>query len=196
MERKQNQKKPFFLKRWTYKFLTWVDELLFGGKATADHTSAATPFWTTVVINFWIGVVVIVCSLFMDNGSHDSINTFGAAAGLVSVAGVTAWYLIGSLRYFPSVGIKIFRSVYVLLLCAVGFVVGFYSAVIFSFILIGLFVLMVLYYMVFDSKEKSGKIVLDDGTKITHEKGLCGEDYYSDQSGRQYERSGDTFTSK
>lgn len=192
----QKAKKPFFLKRWTFKLFTWLDEVLFAGKATADHASAATPFWITIVLNFWIGMAVIVCSMFMDSGSRDTITTFGAAAGLVSVAGVTAWYLIGSLRYFPSTGIKIFRSVYILVLCAVGFVVGFYSAVIFSFVLIGLLVLTVLYYIVFDSTHKSGKIILDDGTKITREKGLCGEDYYTDQNGREYDRSGDTFTRK
>lgn len=189
------KKKLFFLKRWTFKFFTWLDELLFGGRATDDHASAATPFWITVVINFWLGMIVIGCSLFMDSGSRDDINTIGAGVGLASVLGVTAWYLIGSLRYFPSTGIKIFRSLYVLVLCGIGFAVGFYSAIIFSFVLIGLFVLMVLYHIVFDTT-KSGNIILDDGTEIKREKGLCGEDYYSDRNGREYDRSGDTFYQK
>lgn len=195
MKQNPKTKKPFFLKRWTYKFHSWLDGMLFGGKTTDDHASVATPFWTTVVINFWLGMVVIVCSLFMDSGSRDGITTVGAGVGLASVVAVTIWYLIGSLSYFPSIGVKIFRSVYVLAWCSVGFIVGFYSAVIFSFVLIGLFVLMVLYYAVFgDSKKDS--IVLDDGTEIKREKGLCGEDYYSDRNGREYDRSGDTYTQK
>lgn len=190
------QKKPFFLKRWTVKFITWLDSILFGGSASDAHASAATPFWITVVFNFWLGMAVIGCSLFMGQASRDSIMTIGAGVGLASVVAVTAWYLIGSLRYFPSTATRIFRSIYVLVLCGVAFIVGFYAAIIFSFVLLGAFVLMVLYYIVFDSGKPSHKVRLDNGTELKREKGLCGEDYYTDQEGREYDRSGDTFIQK
>lgn len=203
MKQNPKTKKPFFLKRWTYKFHSWLDGMLFGGKTTDDHASVATPFWTTVVINFWLGMVVIVCSLFMDSGSRDGITTVGAGVGLASVVAVTIWYLIGSLSYFPSIGVKIFRSVYVLAWCSVGFIVGFYSAVIFSFVLIGLFVLMMLYYIVFgDSKTpKSGssrKKSYDQGNtdysnqtgKALHERS---DGLWHDDEGHAYRKEGNDY---
>lgn len=190
-------KKPWFLKRWTYKLLTWLDEILFGRSATQDILSVAQPFWITVIINFWLGMIIIICSFFADSGVKDQLMTIGAGIGLASIIAITAWYLIGTLKYFQSVSIKILRSIYVLILCILGFVVGFYSAVIFTFILIGILVLMLVYYMVFgESRDKNPRIKLEDDTELNQERGMTGEEYYTDDSGHSYDRSGDTFTRK
>lgn len=187
MTQKQKEKKPWFLKRWTYRFLTWLDELLFGGKATRNFTSAALPFWITAVINFWLGMVMIIWSMFVDSGTRDQILSIGAGVGLVSVLAVTVWYLIGTLKFFRTTGTKIFRSIYVLILCILGFLVGFYSAVIFSFVLIGLFVLMVLYYAVFGDSGKSKK-----GSQSSFEPTYkVGDADYSNSTGKDLHYRGD-----
>lgn len=192
MSSKDTKKRPWLLKRLVYKFLTWLDELLFSGKATQDFTSVSEPFWITVIISFWLGMVMVVSTMFVDKGTGEQILSVGAGIGLLSVLAVTVWYLIGTLKYFPSAMVRIVRSAYTLILCVLGFVIGFYSAVIFSFVLLFLLVLSILYYAVFGGKSK--RIVLDSGKELTHEKGLCGEDYYSDSEGRSWSRSGDTFT--
>jgi len=191
------KKKNWFLKRWCSKLLTWLDSLLFGGRATGEFPSAFYPFWWSMIIAFGLGVVAMLWGMFENHATSDRILSIGAYGSLGASIAVAIWYLYSTLRYFPTTGLKIARSTYVVVLGLAGCILGFFAACIFLFVIIGCFVLMILYYAVFgDSKKKSDKIVLEDGTELTEEKGMCGESYYTDSGGQEYERSGDTFTKK
>lgn len=194
MEQKA-KKKPFILRRWSVRLFTWLDNLIFKNYSTEEHASAATPFWATVVINFFLGILVIGITMFMHDQRATMIQTIGACIGLASVVGVTIWYLVGSLKYFNSIGAKIARSVYILVVDVLAFVIAFYSAVFAIFIIIGLFVLWVLYAVVFGGKTK-GKRKLSNGVELTEEKGLAGESYFTGSDGREYKQNSDGSFSK
>lgn len=194
MKPKKN-KKPFILKRWSTKLFTWLDNLLFKKYTSEEHESAWLPFWITAVINFCIGVLAIGISIFMDDETRTKILTIGAATGLVSVIGVTVWYLIGSLKYFGSIGIKIARSFYILIIDVIAFIIAYYSAVLAIFIIIGLFVLWLLWVAVFNGNTKKRK--LSNGVELTEEKGATGESYFTGSDGYQYRQNSDgSFTKK
>lgn len=184
---KPKNKKPFFLKRWSIKLFTWLDNLIFKKYVTDDHDSAWLPFWITAVINFCLGVVVICITLFMGDDRGIMIQTVGAYIGIASVVGVTVWYLISSLKYFTSTGAKIGRSVYILFIDALAFVIAFYSAVFAIFIVLGLFVIWLLWTLVLGGNKK--KIRLSNGVEITEEKGIAGESYYTGSDGHEYQQN-------
>ena len=177
------------------RLFTWLDNLIFKNYSTEEHASAATPFWTTVVINFFLGILVVGITMFMHDERATMIQTIGACIGLASVVGVTIWYLVGSLKYFDSTGAKIARSVYILVVDVLAFVIAFYSAVFAIFIIIGLFVLWVLYIAVFGDKTK-GRKKLSNGVELTEEKGLAGESYFTGSDGREYKQNSDGSFSK
>lgn len=200
MGKEKKTKKPWLLKRWICKFLTWLDSAIFG-TLIIDGTpaaSAAQPFWRSTVAAFWCGVIVFVSAMFLERGQVNDILSIGAGVALAVAILFGIRYLYKTLGCFQSTGTKIFRTIYVLILCIVGCFAGFLAAYAFLFVLIFLFVLFVLYQAVF---EKKPTITLDDGTVLTHEKGLAGEDYYKDEQGREYESrkdmlSGESFRRK
>lgn len=193
----QNPKKPLFIKRWIKRFLSWLDRTLFGMAESEETVTVAQPFWWTLVVAFWCGAVMFVWALFADKSSTDKILSIGAGVALVAGLAIAASYLYRTLGTFPTVGVKIFRSVYVVVLCLLGCLLGFFAAYAALFVLIGLFVLWVLYMAVFgDSKKGKGTVELEDGTRLTCERGACGEEYYTGSDGREYRRSGNTFTPK
>lgn len=198
MTQKQT-KKPWFLKRWICNLLAWLDESIFGIRLReeAKFVITAQPFWFSAVVSFWCGAVAFVYSMFADNASAHEGLSIGAGVALVVGLLFSIWYLYKTLGLLPTTGLKIFRSVYILVLWVLGFFAGFFAAYVALFVMIFLFVLMVLFQTVFgDSKNKSKIITLENGKKLKHEKGLCGEDYYTDENGHEYNRSGDMFTEK
>ena len=151
-------------------------------------------FWS-FILSFVGGLVVGVHSLFAENTETFATIVLGIVAALI--LGVCIWYLVVDLKRFTQIGIKIGRSVYILFLAALSFLVGFYLAMIVLIVAIFLFVLWVLWIAVFDKGNQKNTIKLSNGEKVTVEKGMCGETYYTGESGKEYETSnGDVFTEK
>ncbi len=198
MTQKQT-KKPWFLKRWICNLLAWLDESIFGIRLREDakFVITAQPFWFSAVVSFWCGAVAFVYSMFTDNAAAHEGLSIGAGVALVVGLLFSVWYLYKTLGLLPTTGLKIFRSVYILVLWVLGFFAGFFAAYVALFVMIFLFVLMVLFQAVFGDSDKKSKIItLEDGTKLKHEKGLLGEDYYTDENGRNYDCNNDILGGK
>lgn len=71
----------------------------------------------------WCGYVCL--GAFADKSSTDKILSIGAGVALVAGLAIAASYLYRTLGTFPTVGVKIFRSVYVVVLCLLGCLLGF-----------------------------------------------------------------------
>lgn len=93
-----------------------------------------------------------------------------------------------------SVGAIIGKISFLWIACGIGALVGALGAVAVICVLAVVLVLYVLAAMLKGSSSSSGKKSwkADDGTTIEESKGICGESYYSDNSGRNYEKVDDT----
>lgn len=192
-----DEKKPFFLKRWIESLFGWLDAIVFPSEP--DRIGAvAVPFWWSLIVSFAFGLVVGIVSIFKKN--TDTFNTVAAIIALVAVVGFAVFFLIHDLPAFETTGKKVGRTAYVLILCGIAFVVGFYLAMLVMYAAIAAGVFYLLYILVFgdssDSRKKK-RIKLDNGEELKVERGLCGEEYYTDSSGKEYERiSSNTFREK
>lgn len=92
----------------------------------------------------------------------------------------------------------LWRSLLLLVILLSVFAIGFIASVVVLFLVAAWVVLMVLSGALSGASKSSGGkgAVLDDGTKLTNQKGILGEDNYSDSSGGSWDRSGDTFTKR
>ena len=191
----KNQKKEFFLQKWVKNLVNWLDAKLFTSATVEAIKPSYFPMFWSFVLSFVGGIVVGLYSLFANDSQTFISVVFGIVLALV--LGICIWYLIGDLKRFTQIGIKIGRCAYILFLAGVSFVVGFYLAMIVLVIAMLLFVLWILWIAVFNKDKKSKTIKLENGDELTVTKGVCGEEYYESKSGKQYETTnGETFTEK
>lgn len=148
-----NEKKPFFLKRWIGSLCRWLDKHVFPS-APERAGSVAVPLGWSLVMGFVLGIVEGISSFF--KGNTDTFNNIVGIIALAAVVVLIVLFLIKDLPAFDSIGKKIGRSVFVVLLCGVAFVIGCYLAVLVMFVVIGIGVLWVL-LQVISGDSSSGK---------------------------------------
>ena len=189
-----NNKKPFFLIRWIDSLCLWLDDLVFPASERAGLV--AGPFGYSLIAGLALGLSMGIRSFF--KGNADTFNTVVSIIALIFIVGVIVLFLMKDLTAFETTGEKIGRSAYVVVLCGVGFIAGFYLSVLAMYAVMAFGVLWVLYQAVFGSStDKKKKIRLDNGEELTVERGMCGEEYYTGSSGKEYERvSQDSFKEK
>lgn len=184
-------KRPWFGKRWTLSFITWLDAVIFGRSANSDYLTMAPSFCACFSIGLIAGFVMVPLSLIF---KQETVMTY-----LIPGAGLCAllwsgYYLYNNLGAFSSIWVKIFRSLFVvvlnLVICAVALYIGMWAALIVVAVLIGWFFLNL---WAGDSNPKK-KVRLENGEELTVTKGACGEDLYNDDSGASWYRVGNTFT--
>lgn len=189
------EKKTFFLKRWIQALSGWLDRKLFSMESERAGSMGVPLFWS-LVVSFAAGMISSVYTLC----SGDEDETFFMIVGGIALAIIIAMlasFLIKDLVSFPSTGKKIGRGVYVVVLCAVAAALGLFLSILAMYLIIGAIVLWVLYYVAFkDATVRPRKIRLDNGETLTAERGVCGEYYYTDASGREYEEVNGGFRMK
>lgn len=191
MRKNKGNKKPWFGKRWTKAAIDWMDYAIFARKD--DDTPFATVssgFCINLTVGIVAAAVIVIGSLFGDQKTLQTylISAAGGCALLYSI-----WFLCVTLGYFNSVWAKIGRSLYVVVInligCCVGIIMGVYLTLAAIAVLI---IIIALKCLAGDSSSSSRhKIVLNDGTELTESKGICGESYYHDNGGRQYDKVGE-----
>lgn len=188
------QKREFFLVRWMKSLLNWLETKLFTSATGEALRPVYVPIFWSFISSFAGGIIVGIQSLFSDNEEKFATIVFSIILALT--VGITIWYLISDLKRFKSIGIKIGRVAYMLVLEGVAFAAGFYLAIIVLMVCILLFILWLLFMVIFgDGKKK--KIRLSNGDEVTEEKGIAGESYYTGSSGKSYDKVGDdTFVEK
>ena len=190
------QKKEFFLARWMKSLLNWLDTKLFTTATAEALRPVYVPIFWSFALSFAGCIIVGIQSLFAEN--EEKFATIVFSIILAITVGITIWYLISDLKRFKSIGVKIGRVAYMLVLEGVAFAAGFYLAIIVLIVCILLFVLWLLFMMVFgDDNKKKKRIRLSNGDEVTEEKGLAGESYYTGSSGKEYDKVGeDTYVEK
>lgn len=195
----KKEKKGFFLTRWIKKLCVWADEKLFPVVGMGEPTYV--PMWWAFCVSFVGGLLIGVQSFFSSN-PESRFPLIVMIVALLAVAAICVLYLLKDLKRFETVGMKVGRCAYLVFLVGVAFAVGFYLAMIVLMIVICLFVLWLCLGMIFgfddDKKGNKKEVKLDDGTVLKVEKGVLGEEYYSDKyTGHSYEKNNDgTFSPK
>lgn len=104
------KKHAFFFRRWIDAICDTLDKAFFGFGHEKGETIRATAWWSIIVG----GITVICIGIFVgkERAFQDEQSIFLIAFAVI--AAISAIYLIGNLRHFDSILMKIVRSVYVL----------------------------------------------------------------------------------
>lgn len=188
--------KEFFLKRWMRSLVEWLDDKLFSMAAPAEKPTfkLLTQVFT---VTFFGGLVIGVCSLF----SNGEVGPFMSVLGVGLLIAVLVFYvlfLLNDIKRFEKTGHKVWRGIYLFILCNITGSIAMSLAVFGIIIAVMLLVLYVVLALLFGSDSSSGKRYrLDNGDEVKEERGLLGETYYTGSSGRSYDKNSDgTFTEK
>lgn len=195
---KQNPKKPWFGKRWTKRFLNWLDSILFGGAAVGETKTVSSNFCVNFTIGLCVGVAMAICSFFLDE--KIIYHVILPYASIFAIANAV-WYLTKTLSAFPKIWVKILRCLYVVILAAIAYMIGIYVGVWGVYVVVVFFVFKIILQMVFNditnqSKKKepvveySGKT--EDGErvyKVTNEDGYTTY-HKGNEFGNECERTG------
>lgn len=183
--------KPWFGKRWTKNAIEWLDALIFGGSSDIEMATMSGSFCQNFTLGMICGIVYGIMTFFIDQRDlTEMLPTVGLGVTLIA-SGI---FLYGTLRYFNSIGSKIFRALYVIVLnaigCAMGFIVGVWAILL--AVVAG--IIWILLKMVFgdsDSSSKSRRVVLEDGTELRSSgRGITGEQFYTGDDGHTYTDNG------
>ena len=190
------EKKTFFLKRWMQTLCGWLDGKLFSLDSERAG-SVIVPLWWSLIASFVTGLTIAIADLITARGAAKTFDTVVLVAGVVAVLALIAFFLRRDLPAFGSAGKKIGRAAYVVLLCGVASVLGFFLSELAMIIVICAFVLWVVYALAFkNATVLPRKIRLDNGDTLYAERGVCGEEYYSDGAGNEYEKVSGGFRRK
>ena len=191
-----NEKKTIFLKRWIQTLCGWLDGKLFSLDSERAG-SVSVPLWWTLIASFVTGLAMAVISFVTKHGEGKTIMAVVLAAGGAAVLAIIVFFLLKDLPAFGSTGKKIGRAAYVVLLCGVTSVLGLYLSELLMIGIIGAFVLWVVYTVAFkDATITPRTIRLDNGETLKDERGVCGEHYYTDSAGNEYEKVSGGFQRK
>jgi hypothetical protein len=183
------ENKVFFLKRWIDTLSRWLDGKLFS-LDSEEAGSVGIPLFWSLIVSFVLGLTVCIRSFF--KGDATTFNNVVGVIALVAVVALIVFFLIKDLPAFDSVGKKIGRTVYVVVLCGIVAAIGFYLAVLAMYIIMAAIGLWVLFQVVLGGSSESRKknrIKLENGEELDVERGMLGEKYYTDSSGREYEET-------
>ena len=189
------QKKPFFLKRWSDGLFGWIDNKLFSNSISNDAAiSIAAPVWISFLIGITIGIVVAITQLFVKSADKLT-NTIMTVAGIIVLI-VMAFYIIKMLPDTEGTGAKIARSALIVVLGAAVFAFGAWLGVWLSILVMILLVAWVALHIIGGGSGKSSDTIrLDDGTLLTKRHDVTLNEYYTGNDGRNYTKNSDgTFS--
>lgn len=138
----EKKKKAWFGKRWTKSGVSALDSLIFDRPdyATEEREkmeTMASSFCVNITLGIICGIILVVASLVDDQEQMTKI--CGWVAGVASMI-ASGFYLRRTLGYFPTMGVRVGRAIYVIVLnlvaCGVGVIIGVYTAVVIAVILI------------------------------------------------------------
>lgn len=204
----EEKKQSWFLKHWFTTLLSRLDFALFNTKATKEIPDLSAVTWRNTCMFFIIMFASVLFTAFAKHELKQTVLDWAIGGCFVLVLVSCILYLKNTLEAFPSTGLKVWRTAFVLLingLCCCLAIIAINLTVFFVlFAIVG----AIIYFFLLEgissdssnskSKRKSKrKWKLDNGDTVTESKGICGESYYDGDSGRSYDRNSDgTFSEK
>lgn len=189
------QKKPFFLKRWSDSLFGWIDNKLFSNSVSNDAAiSIAAPAWISFLIGITSGIVVAITQLFVKSADKLT-NTIMTVAGIIVLI-VLVFYIIKILPDTEGTGAKVARSALLVILGVAAFAFGAWLGVWLSILVMILLVGWVALRIIGGGSGKSSDTIrLNDGTILTRRLDMTLDDYYTGSDGLTYKRNIDgTFS--
>lgn len=170
--------KPFFLKRWMTGMTNAFDKWLFKYTPEQGETLGNT-FWWVIVAGFVGGISYAIKS--MNDTRTDGYGTFFYIA--LAVAGVLAiYYGIRNVPQMENLKKMIFRGLWILVWCAMGFGLGVTAGIFVVFAVIFIFIVWIMLKMFgvslleggggsrssrrSNDDSNDGRVELNDGTTI------------------------------
>ncbi len=184
----------FFLKRWVFGISNALDRWLFCAGYRGE--SVGNTNWWAFLMGLIAGSVSGVKHVVTDSPSAEvfSLSVAGIVATVVSIV-----YLTKNLQYYPSAGKKLWRILFVAVLCGLGFGAGFLIGSVVVMFVVAALILVVLVKVLFamlssfggTSSSSSGngqkkRYHLDDGTEVEE----VGNNIYEDVAGYTRYRKG------
>ena len=201
----EENKHSWFLKHWCTTLLSRLDFALFNTKATKEIPDLSAVTWRNICVFFIIMFASVLFTAFAKRELRDTVLDWAIGGSFVFVLASCILYLKNTLEAFPSTGLKVWRTAFVLIingLCCSLAIMAVNLAVFFVlFVLVGGIVYFFLVGGISGAsssgKKSKRKWELDNGDTVTESKGICGESYYKGDSGRSYDRNSDgTFQEK
>lgn len=181
----------FFLKRWVSGISNALDRWLFCAGYRGE--SVGNTNWWAFLMGLIAGSVSGVKHVVTDSPGAERLSL--SIAGIV-VTIVAVVYLSKTLRYYPSVGKKLLRVLFVAVICSLGFGAGFLLGSIVVMFIILVLILVILVKVLFATLGRSSSTentsrpkkhyYLDDGTEVEE----VGNNIYEDVAGYSRYRKG------
>lgn len=184
----------FFLKRWVFGISNALDRWMFS--ASCRGVMIGNTNWWAFLMGLIAGAVSGVKYLITEEPSSEVFSL--SVAGIVSTV-VVIVYLTKNLQYYPSAGKKLWRILFVAVLCSLGFGAGFLIGSIVVMLVVAVLILVVLVKVLFAMLGSSGgtsssssgngqkkRYHLDDGTEVEE----VGNNIYEDVAGYTRYRKG------
>lgn len=137
--------REWFGKRWTKKFICYLDSLIFGNSMSESIPSNDYTFCRCFTIGLLCGIPLVILSLFFKDQSQVASVMAYIAFGLTLVTSLL--YLVPTTKKLEGTTIKILRYVFVIVLnligCSAGFMLGLYLGVIIFLLFLGYLALCV-----------------------------------------------------
>lgn len=190
------QKKPFFLKRWSDSLFGWIDNKFFSNSINNDAAiSIAAPVWISFLIGITSGIVVAITQLFVKSADKLT-NTIMTVAGIIVLI-VLVFYIIKILPDTEGTGAKVARSALLVILGVAAFAFGAWLGVWLSILVMILLVALVALRIIGGGSGKSSDTIrLDDGTVLTKHHDMALDEYYIGNDGRNYTKNSDSTFSQ
>lgn len=189
------EKKPWWVKRWVCKPFDWCERKFFEEHATSDYLSSSFPVYFAFMACILGVCAVALVSMFLSHGTKQTVGNWMIGIVIAICLLNTGYHIYQTLPAFPSMKVKIIRSLYVIASTVLIMMLGFWLGNVVFFVAIILLALVVIGFFAggSDNKNSGDVYVLDDGTRVKKEKGLLGEVTWRGNDGHTYERDGDTF---
>lgn len=191
-----NNKKPFFLKRWLMGFFGWLDRSLF---SVPEDSPVNGTLSLSVSISMLIGLVSgIIMGAVTTFAKHPEkfIHIFpSVVAGVVVI--VAAYFIYKGCRALDATpGMKVLRSAVLLVASLIFFGIGLFVGT-WGFIIVAVLVVgwLILFFMSGGNTGSDDVVILEDGTKLKKHHDMDLTPYWEDKAGHRYEKnSNGTFS--
>lgn len=195
----KEKKQPWFLKRWCFSLLTRLDFKLFNEKATKEIPDLSAMTWLNICVFFFIMFASVLLTSLAKHELKETVLNWAIGISFTYVLVSCIIYLKNTLSAFPTIGMKVWRSVFVLLVNFFCCYLTIMAVTLAVYAVLFLLIAWIIFGVVLGGNGKSSKRKweLDNGDTVTESKGICGESYYKGDSGKSYDRNPDgTFQEK
>lgn len=192
----ETEKKPWWLQRWVCKPFDWCERKFFEEHATACYISSGYHVYIAFITCILAVCAVALLSMFLSRETEQTVGNWVIGLAIAFCIINSATHLYQTRVVFPSMKVKVIRSIFVMCSTFLAIILGLWLGNIVFFLAVILLVLAVIGLVSGGGSKKGGDgdtFVLDDGTRVKKEKGLLGDVTYRGNDGHSYERDGDTF---